>query len=83
MSKKQCKDCKWCEVDTILGLKQGERYAKCLNPNNGKNASGFNSPTFVYCASQRGGPMTSWLFCRLAGFCGACGRWFEPKEESK
>lgn len=73
-SKKLCVNCKHCGGHPLEPI--------CLAPQNMKPSlvDGQSAPKqLTFCSSHRTGPLVEWLACRINGYCGAEGRWFEPK----
>lgn len=52
-----------------------------MAPKNFKTTSpidGEKFPKMKYCSSHRTRALVNWINCRLGGYCGKEGRWYEP-----
>lgn len=72
---KLCTDCKHSD---------GGHFARCLAPQNMTTSpvdGSQQAKILALCESHRTGICVDWLGCRVSGFCGAEGRWFQPKDK--
>ena len=67
MTTKFCKDCKWSD-----GIHCESPHNLTTDPVSGE----LIARKFAFCDLHRNPPMAGWLGCRIAGLCGAEGRWF-------
>jgi hypothetical protein len=77
MANKLCKDCKWVKRDALFGIFGGYRFAQCTAPKAQKGegqvlVDGKTEDT-INCSVHRKGQ-------GFANYCGAEGRFWEPKQ---
>jgi len=74
---KLCIDCCWHKD----GYCQNPRNITTrVSPVTGAAERAYRDFSHKLCSSHRTGMLTTWIGCRMGGYCGAEGRWFTPKE---